>query len=256
MQAVHHPHQLLLSGQHPNLFTNLHSPAAISAVHSHGGVRRVSVISASTKDPIPDPTSATAAFNDYQLLFSSQPAESINPVTLRAVEGALPAGFPIGTYYLIGPGMTSDGYGSTVNPLDGHGYLRAFRFQGSGTVTYAARYLETEAAREEREVGTGKWRFRRPGLFSMLKVHKAVTTYRSITKNVGNTTVLSWGGRLFCLWDGGHPYEIDPTTLATVGPADLVGTAEKRWSWGRDGRGQFTSTIAKHLPHGELKKCI
>ncbi|KAK1306650.1 hypothetical protein QJS10_CPA10g00924 [Acorus calamus] len=41
-------------------------------------------------------------------------------------------------------------------------------------------------------------------------------------KNVANTSVLCWGGRLLCMWEGGDPYEIDPRTLATRGRFDII----------------------------------
>ncbi|KAM0886990.1 hypothetical protein ACQ4PT_029344 [Festuca glaucescens] len=46
-------------------------------------------------------------------------------------------------------------------------------------------------------------------------------------KNVANTSVLWWGGRLLCLWEGGMPYELDPNTLETIGPFDLLGLADE-----------------------------
>lgn len=84
-----------------------------------------------------DDDSITAAFWDYQFLFVSQRTETADPVLLRVVEGAIPPDFPSGTYYLAGPGVFSDDHGSTVHPLDGHGYLRAFNISGS---TRDARY--------------------------------------------------------------------------------------------------------------------
>lgn len=43
-----------------------------------------------------------------------------------------------------------------------------------------------------------------------------------VMKNVANTSVVWWGGRLLCLWEGGEPYEIDPQSLDTIGPIDLT----------------------------------
>lgn len=34
-------------------------------------------------------------------------------------------------------------------------------------------------------------------------------------KNVANTNVIYWGGRLLALWEGGLPYKLDPKTLRT-----------------------------------------
>jgi 9-cis-beta-carotene 9',10'-cleaving dioxygenase len=87
-----------------------------------------------------EPDTMSNALWDYNLLFRSQRAETSDPVQLRVVEGAMPADFPAGTYYLAGPGMFSDDHGSIVHPLDGHGYLRSFRFHPNHGVHYSARY--------------------------------------------------------------------------------------------------------------------
>lgn len=42
-------------------------------------------------------------------------------------------------------------------------------------------------------------------------------------KNVANTGVLHWGGKLLAFWESGLPYELDPRTLDTIGPTDLGG---------------------------------
>lgn len=44
-----------------------------------------------------------------------------------------------------------------------------------------------------------------------------------VMKNVANTSVVRWGGRVMCLWEGGDPYEVDGLTMETVGTVDLVG---------------------------------
>lgn len=215
-------------------------------------------------DLLPVDSPATA-FWDYQFLFASQRSESAEPVPLRLVAGSVPADFPAGTYYLAGPGLFTDDHGSTVHPLDGHGYLRSFSFAGDGgTVRYSARFVETQAQREEREEGTGRWRFTHRGPFSVLRGGKRVGNVK-VMKNVANTSVLRWGGRLMCMWDGGDPYEIDPRSLDTVGPMDLAGRerldgdrpAKDRWwemAGARDvaGLGVDVAThFLKPVVHGE-----
>jgi all-trans-8'-apo-beta-carotenal 15,15'-oxygenase len=44
-----------------------------------------------------------------------------------------------------------------------------------------------------------------PGLFGNFLATKI--------KNVANTNVIYWGGRLLALWEGGLPYKLDPKTL-------------------------------------------
>ncbi|XAR63235.1 9-cis-beta-carotene 9',10'-cleaving dioxygenase [Bertholletia excelsa] len=187
------------------LVNRVHLPAKI--------LRAISITAPSDLVATPDQVidDSVAAFWDYQFLFVSQRSETAEPLSLHAVDGAVPRDFPLGTYYLTGPGLFNDDHGSTVHPLDGHGYLRAFMINGEkGEVKFTARYIETEAAVEERDAATGRWRFTHRGPFSIMK-------------NVANTSVLRWGGRLFCLWEGGDPYEIEKTTLATVGKVDVVG---------------------------------
>ncbi|KAK6162583.1 hypothetical protein DH2020_002424 [Rehmannia glutinosa] len=84
-----------------------------------------------------------------------------------------------------------------------------------------ARYIETEAQVEERDSATGEWRFTHRGPFSVLKGGKMMGNTK-VMKNVANTSVLRWGGRLFCLWEGGDPYEIQPRTLDTLGRFNVV----------------------------------
>jgi 9-cis-beta-carotene 9',10'-cleaving dioxygenase len=163
-----------------------------------------------------------AAFWDYQFLFVSQRSETTEAVTLRVVDGAIPSNFPSGTYYLTGPGLFTDDHGSTVHPLDGHGYLRAFNIDGvSREVKFMARYVKTEAQVEEHDPETNTWRFTYRGPFSVLKGGKRLGNTK-VMKNVANTSVLKWGGKLLCLWEGGDPYEIELATLDTTGSFDMI----------------------------------
>lgn len=165
---------------------------------------------------------STAAFWDYQFLFVSQRSETTAPITLHLVEGAIPSDFPSGTYYLTGPGLFTDDHGSTVHPLDGHGYLRAFEFDGvTGEVKYMAKYVKTDAQVEEHDPQTDTWRFTHRGPFSVLKGGKKFGNTK-VMKNVANTSVLMWGGKLLCLWEGGDPYEIESGTLDTIGQFQMM----------------------------------
>lgn len=158
-----------------------------------------------------------AAFWDYQFLFVSQRSQTVDPVTLEVVDGSIPSDFPSGTYYLTGPGLFTDDHGSTVHPLDGHGYLRAFSIDGmTREVKFMARYVKTEAQVEEHDPKTDTWRFTHRGPFSVLKGGKKLGNTK-VMKNVANTSVLKWGGTLLCFWEGGDPYEIESRTLDTIG---------------------------------------
>ncbi|KAG6555281.1 hypothetical protein Mapa_003324 [Marchantia paleacea] len=153
------------------------------------------------------------AFQDYQFLFRCQ-REEVDPVPLEVVEGQLPVDLQ-GNYYLQGPGILSDDHGSQVSPLDGHGYIRKFSFE-RGTVEFSAKYVGTEACKEEFDDEKKSWKFTHRGPFSLLKKGARVGNMK-VMKNVANTSVLEWAGKLMCLYEGGQPYEMDPTSLDTVG---------------------------------------
>jgi 9-cis-beta-carotene 9',10'-cleaving dioxygenase len=163
-----------------------------------------------------------AASWDYNFLFMSQRSETIQPIRLRVVEGAIPTDFPSGAYYLTGPGIFKDDHGSTVHPLDGHGYLRAFTFDNvNKEVKYMAKYIKTEAQVEEYDQKTDSWRFTHRGPFSVLKGGKKIGNTK-VMKNVANTSVLMWGKKLLCMWEGGNPYEIESNTLDTIGKFNMM----------------------------------
>ncbi|KMZ70933.1 Carotenoid cleavage dioxygenase 7 [Zostera marina] len=187
------------------------------------------------------------SFQDYQSLFVSQRSETKESVSLVLVEGSIPSDFPNGTYYLAGPGIFSDDHGPTVNPLDGHGYLRAFQF-GNGSVSYSAKYVKTEAQREERDDSTGEWKFVYRGPFSVLLGANMFGNMK-VMKNVANTSVGVWGHRLLCFWEGGNPHQIDPVSLDTVGEVDLLVNHNRNYKMGMD----FVRMFLKHLLLGVFK---
>ncbi|KAI9164817.1 hypothetical protein LWI28_002653 [Acer negundo] len=195
--------------------------------------------------------SIAAAFWDYQSLFVSQRSETTHPIALRVVDGAVPADFPSGTYFLAGPGMFSDDHGSSVHPLDGHGYVRAFEIDGGGgEVRFMAKYVKTEAHVEEHDEESGTWRFTHRGPFSLLKGGKRFGNTK-VMKNVANTSVVKWGGRLLCLWEGGNPYEIESRSLDTVDSFDLIQDKDSDQSWGGD-MWSLAAKILKPILYGSM----
>ncbi|CAK9229429.1 unnamed protein product [Sphagnum troendelagicum] len=155
------------------------------------------------------------AFRDYQFLFRAQRNE-VESIPLTVVEGAVPDDFA-GVYYLCGSGILSDDHGSQLHPLDGHGYLRKFLFTGASCpVMYSARYIDTEARQQEFDKENKTWKFTYRGAFSLLQGGHRFGNLK-VMKNVANTSVLQWAGRLMCLYEGGLPYEMDAVTLNTLG---------------------------------------
>ncbi|KAK1261350.1 hypothetical protein QJS04_geneDACA018446 [Acorus gramineus] len=264
----HHHYHHLLPSKPPPPFTKLTSLKTTPPSSSSSSLTANPPPAAPLTEEKPTrhrPTATTTddteytAFWDYQHLFMSQRSEAVEPVVLRVVEGAVPRDFPSGTYYLAGPGLFSDDHGSTVHPLDGHGYLRSFSIDGgAGEVRFKARYVETEAQAEERDAETGRWRFTHRGPFSVLKGGRRVGNVK-VMKNVANTSVLCWGGRLLCMWEGGDPYEIDPRSLATRGRFDIIpGDADEATSSGPPFHGwldavDVAALFLKPVLHGVFK---
>ncbi|KAK4372041.1 hypothetical protein RND71_007425 [Anisodus tanguticus] len=233
----------------PKLLPPTKLPSTASQIKLPSHVSRAITITTSPTHEVytPEIDDTITAFWDYQFLFVSQRSETTEPINLRVVEGSIPSDFPSGTYYLTGPGLFADDHGSTVHPLDGHGYLRTFEIDGgTGQVKFMARYIETEAQAEERDPVTGKWRFTHRGPFSVLKGGKMVGNTK-VMKNVANTSVLQWGGRLFCLWEGGDPYEIDSKTLNTVGKFELIKNNSESLPEERKFNGDFLDVAAQIL---------
>jgi all-trans-8'-apo-beta-carotenal 15,15'-oxygenase len=52
-------------------------------------------------------------------------------------------------------------------------------------------------------------------------------------KNVANTSILQWGGRLLALWEGGRPHELDLVTLKILDhPCVKDDTSDVKSEWG------------------------
>ncbi|CAK7347820.1 unnamed protein product [Dovyalis caffra] len=236
-------------------FHRIPSPAKIK------GPRVISISTPDANDHVSSRTTlnnvddSVAAFWDYQFLFVSQRSETTEAVTLQVIDGAIPPDFPSGTYYLTGPGLFTDDHGSTVHPLDGHGYLRAFSIDGvNQEVKFMARYVKTEAQVEEHDPETDTWRFTHRGPFSVLKGGQKLGNTK-VMKNVANTSVLKWGGRLLCLWEGGDPYEIESGTLDTIGRFGMINRCDLLMDSGSNGGDMWdiAAGLLKPILYGMFK---
>ena len=132
------------------------------------------------------------------------------------VEGAVPADLE-GTFLRNGPGRQRIGDTPCGHWFDGDGMISAFSFRG-GRVHFRNRYVRTpkyvkEAASERieyRGFGTmipGGWR----------------KNFLRLQANPANTNTIVHGGHVLALYEGGHPFELDPASLATRGEFDYDG---------------------------------
>lgn len=129
---------------------------------------------------------------------------------LRPRFGSVPRGLR-GVLYRNGPGRFSVGDDSYRHLFDGDGLVTRFAFDRSG-VRYRSRFVRTRAFVEENNAGRRLYR----SYGTNLPGGPMRSMFRLNFKNVANTSVISHGGRLYALWEGGVPYRLHPTTLETL----------------------------------------
>ncbi len=150
---------------------------------------------------------------------SASPGDLDLRVPAARVEGVIPSSLRGGRLLSNGPGWTLIGE-RLAHPFDGHGYVRSFAFTPDGALELKARFVRTEVFVDERRAGR--------------LVHRGLATnisdrpwhnlgFSGTPRNVANTTIYPWAGRLLAGWEGGEPYGLDPVTLETTGPQTFGG---------------------------------
>lgn len=125
------------------------------------------------------------------------------------IEGAIPSDLE-GSFFRNGPGLTELG-GHRLHPFDGHGMLFRASFQ-SGDVHVANRFVRTKAYVEETSANQILYRG-----FGTQKPGGILANLGELRdKNVANTSVWEWAGRLWALWEGDRSTIVDPVTLDTI----------------------------------------
>ena len=155
----------------------------------------------------------TAAFqNDWEWVYSGvDPAKAVQSNMLcEEIEGTIPSDLQ-GTYYKNGPANFQRGDQYYEHVLDGDGFITAFTFK-EGKCHYTGRFVETDYYLEEQASNNVMYR----NVFGTQPANIFQNFLNVNLKNVANTNVVKWGGRLFTLWEGGRPYELDPDTLETL----------------------------------------
>jgi all-trans-8'-apo-beta-carotenal 15,15'-oxygenase len=134
------------------------------------------------------------------------------------VTGTIPTDLQ-GTLFRNGPGLMDIGGVSLQHPFDGDGMVCAFRFQ-DGRVHFRNRFVRTKGYLEEQAAGKILYR----GVFGTPKPGGWLANIFDIRiKNIANTQVLYWGNQLLALWEADRPYQLNPSTLETLGEADFNG---------------------------------
>lgn len=154
----------------------------------------------------------------WNAVMTATPGEQDLTIPAAAVDGQLPPELAGGRYLQNGPGWTQIG-ARLAHPFDGHGLIRSLALTADGGARFRSRFVKTPSYLAERAAGH--------------LVHKGLGTNVSDSplrnvrapgpRNVSNTTIQPWAGRLISGWEGGRPYALDPETLDTLGEETFAG---------------------------------
>ena len=250
-------HRNILVGDNGFGFCSMSSTTTEASETAETAMSSSSSSSSSNNDgklPWPLDTDRYGAFQqdrDWGFAYSSAPPEAVSSYWViddddnnnnNNIEGQVPADL-VGTYYKTGPGKFEREGRRYEHVLDGDGFVAAFQFLapanndsddgcaaggGGGRVRYTGRFVETEYFVKEQTHDKIQYR----NVFGTQRKGGVLTNAFDLTlKNVANTNILPWGGRLFALYEAGRPYELDPETLETLcplqdGPFDGLGAVD------------------------------
>jgi all-trans-8'-apo-beta-carotenal 15,15'-oxygenase len=148
--------------------------------------------------------------NEWRKGYDSQPNEY--SYQIEDIEGEIPPELT-GTLFRNGPGLLDIAGEAIHHPFDGDGMISAFTFK-DGLVHFRNRFVQTEAYVEEKAANKILYR----GVFGTQKPGGWFNNIFDLKlKNIANTNVIYWGGKLLALWEAAEPYRLQPDTLETIG---------------------------------------
>jgi len=142
--------------------------------------------------------------------------------TAAELQGSVPLDIE-GTYFRNGHAKYEVGKDKIMHPFDADGLVSAITIR-NGRCIFRNRFVATEGYRKERRYkkilyrgsfGTKK----RGGFFA--------NAFDLAQKNVANTNVIWWAGRLLALWEGGLPHKLEPDSLRTLGDYRFKGLLKR-----------------------------
>lgn len=137
------------------------------------------------------------------------------------IEGEIPPDLH-GTLFRNGPGLFDRDGHRIQHPFDGDGTICAIGFQ-NGRAHFRNRYVRTQGFVEEEKAG--KYLYR--GVFGTEKPGGWLANAFDLRiKNIANTHVIYWGGKLLALWEAAEPHRLDPHSLETLGIDYLDGVLQ------------------------------
>jgi all-trans-8'-apo-beta-carotenal 15,15'-oxygenase len=164
---------------------------------------------------------ASVPINSYQLEEWQKGYESLREefdYWIDQVEGEIPLDLE-GTLFRNGPGLLDVGGQPLQHPFDGDGMISAIAFS-QGKAHFRNRFVQTEGFLAEQKAQKILYR----GVFGTQKPGGwLANAFDFRLKNIANTQVIYWGGKLLALWEAAEPHRLDPHTLETIGIDHLDG---------------------------------
>jgi all-trans-8'-apo-beta-carotenal 15,15'-oxygenase len=128
------------------------------------------------------------------------------------ISGEIPPALQ-GTLFRNIPAMLDVNEVSVRHPFDGDGMICSIGFQ-NGQAFFRNRYVKT--AGYVAEQAANKFLYR--GVFGTAKAGGWLANAFDLRlKNIANTNVIYWGGKLLALWEAAEPHRLVPETLETIG---------------------------------------
>jgi all-trans-8'-apo-beta-carotenal 15,15'-oxygenase len=156
---------------------------------------------------------------DWQGGYQSQPQEF--DYWIDDIDGTIPPELQ-GTLFRNGPGLLEVGGHPVRHPFDGDGMVCAIAFR-DGRAHFRNRFVRTEGYLAEQQAQKLLYR----GVFGTQKPGGWLANAFDLKlKNIANTQVIYWGGKLLALWEAAAPHRLDPKTLETLGLDDLDGVLQ------------------------------
>jgi all-trans-8'-apo-beta-carotenal 15,15'-oxygenase len=161
-------------------------------------------------------TQSSFNLQDWQKGYQSQTQES--EYWIDDVEGEIPPELT-GTLFRNGPGLLDINGQQYHHPFDGDGMICAIAFDG-GRAHFRNRFVRTSGFVAEQAAGKILYR----GVFGTQKPGGWWANFLDLKqKNIANTNVIYWGGKLLALWEADVPYRLNPENLDTIGLDRLDG---------------------------------
>ncbi|NEQ30746.1 MAG: Apocarotenoid-15,15'-oxygenase [Leptolyngbya sp. SIO4C5] len=174
----------------------------------------------SIENPMQTLSHQSFEMDDWRSGYRSQPQEF--DYWIEEIEGQIPPELE-GTYFRNGPGLL-DIHGYDIrHPFDGDGMINAIAIS-KGRAHYCNRFVRTQGYVEEQKAEKPLYR----GVFGTQKPGGWLANAFDLRlKNIANTNVIHWGGKLLALWEAAEPHRLDPRTLETLGIDYLDGVLQE-----------------------------